>query len=191
MVLMHRYVAFLRAVNVDGASTVKMDSLRRVFEGLGFSNVSSFIASGNIVFETAVHSTGLLEEQIERGLLQALGKDFTPFVRTVRELAQIVSFDAYPGVKFRMGDQLAVVFLTAEPESKATAALGSFQSVRDEFRCHGREIYWLRHTEAEEAAYSTVPLEKVLREPFTIRSLSTLKKLAEKYVRDVDSESHS
>lgn len=188
---MPRYVAFLRAVNVSGASTVKMDAVRRVFERLGFSNVNSFIASGNIIFESTARNTELLEEQIERGLLQALGKDFTPFVRTTRKLAQIVAFDAFPGLKFHTGDQFAVVFLTAPPSTEATAALESFDSVRDEFRCHGREIYWLRHTVAEGAGYAVVPLEQLLTEPFTTRSMSTLKKLVEKYVHDIRSESNS
>ena len=49
---MPRYIAFLRAINVGGHNTVKMDFLRQLFESLGFSNVETFIASGNIVFET-------------------------------------------------------------------------------------------------------------------------------------------
>jgi uncharacterized protein (DUF1697 family) len=49
---MFRFVAFLRAINVGGGRTVKMQTLRQVFESLGFSGVATFIASGNVVFET-------------------------------------------------------------------------------------------------------------------------------------------
>ncbi len=178
---MPRYVAFLRAVNVGGASTVKMEVLRGVFQELGFSGVSSFIASGNIVFETRTRKTELLEKLIEGGLLQALGKDLTPFVRTGPELTSIVRFNAFPKSTLGAGDQLAVVFLSAPPAPKAGRSLEAFPSRADEFRVHGREIYWLRHREVEGVAYSTVPLGGTLVEPFTIRSMSTLKKLVDKY----------
>jgi len=46
---MTRYIAFLRAINVGG-HTVKMDTLRALFESLGFLNVETFIASGNVLF---------------------------------------------------------------------------------------------------------------------------------------------
>ena len=48
---MSKFVAFLRAINVGGGRTVKMQSLRQVFESIGFSKVTTFIASGNGVFE--------------------------------------------------------------------------------------------------------------------------------------------
>ena len=46
---MTRYIAFLRAINVSGRR-VKMDHVRKLFEALGFSNVETFIASGNVIF---------------------------------------------------------------------------------------------------------------------------------------------
>jgi len=46
---MTRYIAFLRAINVGG-HTVKMEHLRGIFESMGFSNVETFIASGNVIF---------------------------------------------------------------------------------------------------------------------------------------------
>ena len=54
---MTRLIAFLRAINVGG-HTVKMDHLRQLFESLGFSGVETFIASGNVVFETNARNTG-------------------------------------------------------------------------------------------------------------------------------------
>ncbi|MBA3354552.1 MAG: DUF1697 domain-containing protein [Pyrinomonadaceae bacterium] len=48
---MPKYVAFLRAINVGG-HIVKMDHLRQLFEALGFSNVDTFITSGNVIFDS-------------------------------------------------------------------------------------------------------------------------------------------
>jgi uncharacterized protein (DUF1697 family) len=65
---MFRFIAFLRAVNVGGGRTVKMQSLRQVFKSLDFSKVATFIASGNVVFETTRDRTERLERKIERAL---------------------------------------------------------------------------------------------------------------------------
>ena len=61
---MTRYVAFLRAINVGGRR-VKMHHLRELFESLGFSNVETFIASGNVIFDSPAEDTRKLEQRIE------------------------------------------------------------------------------------------------------------------------------
>ncbi len=188
---MPRYVAFLRAVNVGGQSAIKMDVLRRIFEELGFSNVQSFIASGNIIFETPSRSATTLETLIEAALIERLGFEMTPFIRSGPQLARIVAYHAFPNSVLATGDQLAVLFLSTPPGAKAEAAFKAFHSTADEFELHGSEIYWLRHTNVEGAAYTTVPLDKALDQPFTIRSMSTLKKLVEKYAHDVGSKGAS
>lgn len=64
---MPRYVAFLRAINLGGARMVKMDFLRQLFESLGFDEVETFIASGNVVFSTKRQSSSQpLERKIEK-----------------------------------------------------------------------------------------------------------------------------
>ena len=85
---MTRYVAFLRGLNVGG-HTVKMDALRKHFEDLGFENVSTFIASGNVIFETKDAKPAALEKKIEQALERALGYEVATFLRTDKEVAQI------------------------------------------------------------------------------------------------------
>jgi uncharacterized protein (DUF1697 family) len=50
---MIKYVAFLRGINVGGKRLIKMEDLRRVVESIGLKNVRTFIASGNVLFETS------------------------------------------------------------------------------------------------------------------------------------------
>ena len=59
-----RLVAFLRAINVGGHN-VKMDRLRELFEALGLTNVETFIASGNVIFDSPATNTQVLEKEIE------------------------------------------------------------------------------------------------------------------------------
>src|SRR6476620_4469524 len=76
-----RLIAFLRAINVGG-HTVKMEVLRRLFEELGFENVETFIASGNVIFDAPDDDQGALEKQIEGQLRTSLGYEVATFVRS-------------------------------------------------------------------------------------------------------------
>ena len=75
---MSRYIAFLRAINAGPGRTVKMDSVRQVFEALGFSEVSTFQATGNVVFETSKKNTKTLEKKIASKLQNFLGMKRPP-----------------------------------------------------------------------------------------------------------------
>jgi len=90
---MPKYVAFLRAINVGG-HTVKMDHLRRLFEAIGFTNVETFIASSDVIFDSTSKSTKALERKIEDYLHRTLGYEVATFIRTTSEVAAM----AYPGM---------------------------------------------------------------------------------------------
>ena len=62
--MMPKYFAFLRAINVGG-HVVTMDHLVRLFEGMGFSGVETFIASGNVIFETSKGRPKLLKRTLK------------------------------------------------------------------------------------------------------------------------------
>src|SRR5262245_17303086 len=109
---MQRYFAFLRAINVGG-HTVKMDQLRTLFQALGYANVATYIASGNVIFETPATSTPALEAQIERHLKEALGYEVTTFIRTAGELAAVAHYEPFPSTDLNNVHGLYVSFLKA------------------------------------------------------------------------------
>jgi len=97
---MHKYIAFLRAINVGGR-IVKMDALRKIFSDMGFTSVETFIASGNVIFEASESDlqvmVGLadmtaLESWIEDHLHEALGYTVKTFVRTPASLEEIAGY---------------------------------------------------------------------------------------------------
>jgi uncharacterized protein (DUF1697 family) len=134
---MPRYVAFLRAINVGGR-IVKMDALRRAFETMGFSGVESFIASGNIIFETPARNSIILENRIEAGLMTAFGYEITPFVRTSIELSEIAAFKPFPASHIAPQDQLGVIFLCSSASAAVISSITAMQTGTDEWRGHGR-----------------------------------------------------
>lgn len=176
----HRYVAFLRAINVGG-HTVKMDRLRALFEALGLAGVETFIASGNVIFASDDDDTGALERRIEAHLRQALGYEVATFIRTTDEVAAIAAHQPFPPSATE-GCALSVAFLPAAPDGEARDRLMAFRGEMDDFHVRGREVYWLcRSIRFSDSKFSGALLEKTLRMPATVRNVTTVRKLAAKY----------
>ena len=107
---MSKHIAFLRAINVGGHN-VKMDHLRQLFESLGFSNVETFIASGNVIFDAKAGNVKALEKKIETCLQEALGYEVATFIRTTAELAEIASYKPFPQSQLDAATALNIGFL--------------------------------------------------------------------------------
>jgi uncharacterized protein (DUF1697 family) len=178
---MSRFIAFLRAINVGGGRTVKMDVLRQSFESLGFSGVTTFIASGNVVFETTTKNANMLERKIENKLREALGSEVTTFIRTDAELAAIVDYTPFRQSEIDAAAEFNIIFVADPLEEKFKQKVLALRTDTDEFHVHGREIYWLRRKKPGRSTFSTVPLEKALGRPLTIRGVKTVKKMAANY----------
>ena len=73
-----------------------MDHLREIFESMGFTNVETFIASGNVIFESKSKDAGKLEKMIEKKLGEALGFEVATFIRSDSELADIANYKPFP-----------------------------------------------------------------------------------------------
>lgn len=177
---MTRYFAFLRAINVGG-HTVKMDVLKQLFEGFGFTRVETFIASGNVIFETDKGSVSDLENQIEVGLAEALGFKSAVFLRTFPELTQISTCQPFPDDQFSQATAFNVAFLKVPPDEAAIGKLMALQNEIDAFAVVRREMYWLCRMRQSESKFANTVLEKVLGQPATMRQVSTMQRLVEKY----------
>jgi uncharacterized protein (DUF1697 family) len=178
---MPKLIAFLRAINVGGHN-VKMDELRRLFEELGFSNVETFIASGNVIFDAPDEDVQALERRIESHLRAALGYEVATFIRSVAELADIVSYEPFQAADLASeGDSLYIAFLPGPPGDEARAKLMALRTDVDDFHVHGRELYWLCRTRLSESKFGGGLLEKTLKMPATLRNSTTVRKLAAKY----------
>ena len=178
---MPRYFAFLRAINVGG-HTVKMDRLRQLFEGLGLTNVETFIASGNVIFEARAARAAALERKIEQHLFAALGYEVATFVRTAAELAAIAACRPFaPADLADPANGLYIAFLPAAPSAEARQKLLAYRNAVDDFVVEAGEIYWLRRTNLSDPNHPGPPIEKLLGVPATVRNSTTVRKLAAKY----------
>jgi uncharacterized protein (DUF1697 family) len=178
---MPKYVAFLRAINVGG-HTVKMDYLRQLFVALEFSGVETFIASGNVIFDSTSKDATALERKIEDHLRAALGYEVATFIRSTSELAGIANYRPFREAELNgEGNVLYIAFLGDKPGGVSVDKLRSLTSEVDEFHVHGREVYWLRRRTMGESKFSGALLEKALGMAATLRNSTTVKKIAAKY----------
>lgn len=177
---MPRFIAFLRAVNVGG-HTVKMDELRALFEAMGFAKVETFIASGNVIFDSRARDAAALERKIEAQLQKSLGYEVKTFVRSDAEVAAISRYQPFDAALMQSAVALNVAFLAEPLAAEAQQALRKLSTGIDEFHAHGREIYWLCRKKQSESEFSNAVLEKTLKLRATLRGTNTLLKLAAKY----------
>jgi uncharacterized protein (DUF1697 family) len=158
-----------------------MQSLRRVFETLGFSRVATFIASGNVIFETTTKRTKTLETKIEKALHEALGYEVRTFIRGKVELTKIANYQPFSQSKLDTSWCCNIIFLADNLTPALKRNVKALTTNTDAFAVRGREIYWLRCRKQNGALFSTVPLEKILGRAFTVRGADTIKKIASKW----------
>jgi uncharacterized protein (DUF1697 family) len=177
---MPRHIAFLRAINVGGR-IVKMEVLRAHFEALGLACVETFLASGNVIFEMPGKGVAQLPAKIEARLLAALGFEVQAFLRTGAELAAIANYAPFAAADVEAAPTLCVGFLAEPLDRQAEARLLQFRSAIDDFRSHGREVYWLCRKKQSESTFTNAVFERALKLRTTFRGIGTVRRLVAKY----------
>jgi uncharacterized protein (DUF1697 family) len=176
------YIALLRGINVGG-HRVQMADLRARFSELGFTNVETFIASGNVIFETAVSDPAELQAQIERHLHQSLGYAVPTFLRSPRELATVAAARPFADSLLDTGAAtLSIMFTDVVLAPDLHDQLRPFETAKDAFHVAGREIFWLCRGKTTESLVDWSGLGNVVPlPPMTVRNATTVRKLAAKY----------
>jgi uncharacterized protein (DUF1697 family) len=174
-----RYIAFLRAINVGG-HTVKMDALREIFAGLGLANVETFIASGNVIFESP-EDAATLEKQIEANLREELGYAVATFLRTDAEVARIAAYVPFAQEVMESVQALNIAFMASPLDEDSTQKLMALRTEIDDFHTHEREVYWVCKKRQSESTFSNAVFEKALKRQATFRGANTIQRMAAKY----------
>jgi len=175
-----RYIALLRAVNVGGR-TLKMDRLRELFEAMKLRNVETFIASGNVIFETAA-SAASLEARIEKHLAQSLDFAVPTLVRSAPDFAALATHAPFaPRPSVAKAGALYVGFLKSSPTAESVTRVRALGGAGSEFELHGRELYWRVEDRRAVLQISITKFEKALGCTATFRNVTTVTRIAERY----------
>jgi uncharacterized protein (DUF1697 family) len=180
---MPRLFAFLRAINVGG-HTVKMDRLRQIFVELGFADVETIIASGNVAFRADEPAARELELRIAERLQAELGYAVATFVRDERELRAVAAHAPFAEDEVAAAHALSVGFVAAPLSPPHAVGLLALGGELDAFVIHGREVYWLRRVRDSDPTLTPARLERALGQPATFRNMTTVRRIAAKYVAE-------
>jgi uncharacterized protein (DUF1697 family) len=178
---MSRYVAFLRGMNLGGRR-IKNEDLRRHFEEMGFEEVATFRASGNVVFAAPKREAeGKLAQRVEAELGERLGYEVPVFLRSVEEVAAIAAQEPFDteAVKKSKG-KLQVSFLVKKPSAAARKKALALATDEDLLAIEGRELYWLPSGGISESDLDLKALDSALGAG-TLRTMGTIEQIAAKY----------
>ena len=115
---MAKYVAFLRGINVGKNTRIKMEDLRAVFEAIGFENVKTVIASGNVIFENRTKNVSTLEKKIEDAFSRAFGFNSDSKVLKIESLQKLVIQNPFKDIKLTSHTRLYVTFVKGKSKNK-------------------------------------------------------------------------
>lgn len=165
---MHRYVALLRAVNVGGTGKLPMTELKAMCESLGFTQVRTYIASGNVVFSSKL-SEASVKAKLEDCLMAYAGKPVGVLVRSGEEMAAVLAANPF---KSAAPNRTVAIFLDAAPPANAVDDARGRQN--EEIALGVREIY-VHYDDG----MADSKLKIAAAKDGTARNMNTIAKLAE------------
>jgi uncharacterized protein (DUF1697 family) len=165
---MTKYVALLRAVNVGGSGKLPMTELKSMCESSGFVNPRTYIASGNVVFESKL-TEAAVKAKLERCLETYAGKPVEVMVRTGPEMSAVLAKNPF---KSRPPNQTVAIFLDERPPKDTLKTITG--QADEEVALGAREIY-VHYGEGMGHSKLKIPAAK----KGTARNMNTVAKLAE------------
>jgi uncharacterized protein (DUF1697 family) len=165
---MHAYVALLRAVNVGGTGKLPMSRLKSICDDAGFDRVETYIASGNVVFDSKAKSARVKAE-LEARLAAELGKPIGVVVRTASEMAAVLAANPFAG---REPKHTYAFFLDVVPPRKA---LDDVKGRNDEEIALGKREIFIHYPSGMGRSKLRIPAASA----GTARNMNTVAKLAE------------
>jgi len=177
---MQTFISILRGINVSGQKKILMADLKSLFENLKFSDVSTYIQSGNVSFKTNEKLSDVqLAGKIEKAIYKEYSFEVPVIIRNEDELKKIVSSNPFLKEKNIDVQKLHVTFLSEIPGKGEIKSIDDVDYSPDQFIIKGKEVFL--HTPA---GYGVTKLsnnffEKKLKVKATTRNWNTVNKLLE------------
>jgi uncharacterized protein (DUF1697 family) len=173
-----RYVSLLRGINVGGRTLVKMAELKTCFENLGFDGVSTYIASGNVLFESDENDAAKLTTTIEGAIEQQFELPVKVIVLDQKAYAQIVK--AIPKAWIRDGTLRAnVAFLRRGTDAKQVVRELQPNAAIEEVKAVDGAILWATRRDSLNRSVMRKLIGGAVYKELTVRNLNTTLKLQE------------
>ena len=152
----------------------KMSELRKAFEAAGFTDVTTRLSSGNVIFSAATSSETALQHKAEAAMMQQLNHSFRTIVRPIDDLREMLARDPYRKFKLRKDAKRIVTFLRGKPaKTKLPVELDGTSILST----NGREVFSVSIPTPKGPVFMTL-IEKMFGKAVTTRTWETVIKVA-------------
>jgi uncharacterized protein (DUF1697 family) len=164
----------LRGINVSGHKKLKMGELKKLYESLGFSDVQTYIQSGNVIFKSSGKDVSKLASSINEKIKEIFGLDVGVIIRTKDELEQLIANNPFAK---KDESKLYVTFLSAIPTNVPTDEISKVKNKAEEFFVTDQAVYLFCPYGYGRSKLSNTLFEKKLKVSATTRNWETVKAL--------------
>lgn len=174
---MKTYTAFLRGINVGGNKKVPMEKLKNMLEKMGFKNVKTILASGNVIFDSEKKSTASLGEAIEKKLNETFGFEVRALVYDFHDIEKMIALDPFKGIEVTKDIRLYVTLLAQKPKNKIKELYVSPDSSFRILKVTGNAIFSMLSVKDSRTVDAMSIIEKEFGKDVTTRNWNTIEKL--------------
>ena len=171
---MNRYIALLRGINVGGHKKILMADLKKLFEDAGFTDVVTYIQSGNVVFSS--ESADSLDEKIRAAINSKYGWEVAVMVTTSEEIQRVLAECPFPQDK---KEKSYFMILSGPPTKENIRSMDSINYPGEEFIIGDGCIYLYSEVGYGKSKLSNTLFERKLKVSTTTRNYRTMMKLVE------------
>jgi len=173
--IMTRKIAVLRGINVGGKRKILMADLKSTCEDLGWSNVKTYIQSGNLIFDS--DSTNIdLETQLETAIKTTFNHSVPVIVRSKNELLHSINSNPFYNKDSEI-KHLYLTFLKTNTKQEYLKQIVDYNFPPDQFSINGKEVYVYCSESYHRSKLSNTFFEKNLHVTTTTRNWKTVLKL--------------
>jgi uncharacterized protein (DUF1697 family) len=138
---MQTLISLLRGINMTGHNSVKMKDLSELYNNLGFTNVETYIQSGNVIFSCPESRSSYdISTMLERSILEKFGYNVPVMIRTIVEMKKLMADNPFLDEDNFDASKMAVIFLHEEPTGTQIQKVSGVSYPPDKFKISGTEI---------------------------------------------------
>jgi uncharacterized protein (DUF1697 family) len=166
------YVAFLRGVNLGPNNKISMSALRAMAEDRGYTDVATYINSGNLIISSS-KKAATVEREISNAIKDTFGRHIDVTVRTPAQLKKILAENPYPDGN---PSQVTVAFLTKAPPANAQNKVAAVATDHEPFNFAGQDVY-VNYSQGIGKSKLAERFSDIIGVSSTVRNIRTVEKV--------------
>lgn len=175
---MNKYISILRGINVSGQKKILMADLKSLYEGLGFTEVLTYIQSGNVIFTSTITSKQKLKSTLEESIKEKYAFHVPVDVFSQDEFTKILDNLPFEVIDLeREGTKFLITFLSEKPAQDCIIALQQYVNAPEKLKVVERAVYLHCPNGYGRSKLSNAFIENKLKVSATTRNLKTANKL--------------